>query len=186
MELFVNFTATSLQNLSRRHTFVSEDHTTSVIDSSSLTARGVVVAECPCEDGPRLEPLPIAKSSRGERNRRFPCKHIPVELGPVGFDIVYKLWTLPYNFLSRIVCATASIIVRRRKGFPPRIEEDSTVPRSVRCTPACEKGNFCTFASLASHYFLKRLTTVVCKSTSNMKHVQFYKHEVQTCDNNTS
>ncbi|XP_045061770.1 uncharacterized protein LOC123481509 [Coregonus clupeaformis] len=131
LELFDNFTATSLQNLPRRHTVVSEDHTRSVIDSSSLTARGVVVAECPCEDGPRLEPLPIAKSSRGERNRRFPCKHIPVELGPVGFDIVYKLWTLPYNFLSRIVCATASIIVRRRRGFQARIEEDSTAPRAL-------------------------------------------------------
>lgn len=155
MELLVNFTATSLQ---RRRAFVSEDHTTSVIDSSSLTARGVVVAECPCEDGPRLEPLPIAKSSRGERTRRFPCKHIPVELGPVGFDIVYKLWTLPYNFLSRIICSTASIIVRRRRGIPPRIEKDSTVPRSVRCSPPCEKCNFCTFASLASHYFRKRLS----------------------------
>lgn len=153
MELFVIITATSLQ-----HTFVSEDHTTSVIDSSSLTTRGVVVAECPCEDGPRLEPLPIAKSSRGERNRRFPCKHIPVELGPVGFDIVYKLWTLPYNFLSRIVCATASIIVRRRRGFPPGIEEDSTAPRSVRCTPPCAEMAFFTSGSLASQSFLKRLS----------------------------
>lgn len=89
----------------------------------------MAVAECPCEDGPRLHPLPIAKSG-GERSRRFPCKHAPVQLGFDGFDILYRLWTLPYNFLTRIVCATVSVIVRRRRGTPARIE-NPTAPRSA-------------------------------------------------------
>lgn len=90
----------------------------------------VAVADCPREDGPRLQPLPIAKS-RGDRSRRFPCKHAPVQLGLDGFDILYRLWTLPYNFLTRIVCATVSVIVRRRRGSPARVD-NPTAPRS--CT----------------------------------------------------
>lgn len=89
----------------------------------------VAVADCPCEDGPHLQPLPIAKS-RGERSRRFPCKQAPVQLGFDGFDILYRLWTLPYNFLTRIVCATVSVIVRRRRGSPARVDLP-TAPRSV-------------------------------------------------------
>lgn len=89
----------------------------------------VAVADCPCEDGPRLQPLPIAKS-RGDRSRRFSCKHAPVQLGFDGFHILYRLWTLPYNFLTRIVCATVSVIVRRRRGSPARLDIP-TAPRSV-------------------------------------------------------
>ena len=89
----------------------------------------VAVADCPCEDGPRLQPLPIAKS-RGERSRRFPCKHAPVQLGFDGFDLLYRLWTLPYNFLTRIVCATVSVIVRRQRGSPSRVD-NPTAPRSA-------------------------------------------------------
>ncbi|KAK2815614.1 hypothetical protein Q5P01_026081 [Channa striata] len=89
----------------------------------------VAVADCPCEDGPRLQPLPIAKS-RGERSRGFSCKHAPVQLGLDGFDILYRLWTLPYNFLTRIVCATVSVIVRGRRGFPARVDIPSA-PRAL-------------------------------------------------------
>lgn len=88
----------------------------------------VTVADYPGEDGPRLDPLLIAKS-RGENRRRFPCKHIAVELGLEGFDILYRLWALPYHFLTRIVCATASVIVRKRRGPQVRIE-NSAAPRS--------------------------------------------------------
>lgn len=98
-----------------------------------LPSLRVAVADCPCEDGPRLQPLPIAKS-RGERSRRFPCKHAPVQLGFDGFDILYRLWTLPYNFLTRIVCATVSAIVRRRRASSARVD-NPTAPRSARiCT----------------------------------------------------
>jgi hypothetical protein len=92
----------------------------------------VAVADCRCEDGPHLEPLPVA-NRRGERTRRFPCKHLPVELGLDGFDIIYRLWTLPYNFLCRIVCATVSVIVRTRRGPPIPIENRTALPRSERC-----------------------------------------------------
>lgn len=89
----------------------------------------VAVADCPCEDGPRLQPLPIAKS-RGERSRTISCKHAPVQFGFDGFDILYRLWTLPYNFLTRIVCATVSVIARRRRASPARVDI-STAPRSA-------------------------------------------------------
>lgn len=142
MEISVYFTVTP-KNSHGDARLREQTPETIVIDGSRLTARGVAVAECPFEDGPRLEPLSIATSRRaGDGNRRFPCKpHIPVELGTDGFDIIYKLWTLPYNFLTRIVCATASVIVRRRRGPQARIEENCTTPRSVFflfifCTPA--------------------------------------------------
>lgn len=90
---------------------------------------GAAVANCPCEDGPRLQPLPIAKS-RGERNRRFPCKHAPVQFAFDGFDILYRLWTLPYNFLTRIICATVSVIVRRRRRSSARVDHH-TATRSA-------------------------------------------------------
>lgn len=86
---------------------------------------GAAVANCPCEDGPRLQPLPIAKS-RGERNRTFPCKHAPVQFAFDGFDILYRLWTLPYNFLTRIICATVSVIVRRRRSSSTRVDHHTT------------------------------------------------------------
>lgn len=86
-----------------------------------LPVLSVAVADCPCEDGPRLQPLPIAKS-RGERSRTFPCKHTPVQLAFDGFDLLYRLWTLPYNFLARIICATVSVIVRRRRASPVRAD----------------------------------------------------------------
>lgn len=90
---------------------------------------GAAVANCPCEDGPRLQPLPIAKS-RGERSRAFPCKHAPVQFAFDGFDILYRLWTLPYNFLTRIICATVSVIVRRRRASSARVDHH-TATRSV-------------------------------------------------------
>ncbi|RVE76551.1 hypothetical protein OJAV_G00009680 [Oryzias javanicus] len=89
----------------------------------------VAVADCPCEDGPRLQPLPIAKS-RGERSRTFPCKHTPVQLAFDGFDLLYRLWTLPYNFLARIICATVSVIVRRRRASPVRADNPAA-PRAL-------------------------------------------------------
>lgn len=102
-------------------------------DRRAGSVLGVAVADCPCEDGPRLKPLPIAKS-RGERTRRFPCKYLPVELGLDGFDIIYRLWTLPYNFLSRIVCATVSVIVRRRRASQARVDNPAAPRSACICT----------------------------------------------------
>lgn len=94
---------------------------------------GVAVAESPCEDGPRLLLLPIAKS-RGERSRTFPCRHTP----PVhfdGFSLLYRLWTLPYTFLTRIICATVSVIVRRRRAASPtRVDHPAAPTRSASAT----------------------------------------------------
>ncbi|KAI9527992.1 hypothetical protein NQZ68_026034, partial [Dissostichus eleginoides] len=104
-----------------------EHFTVPVIDKCGRCV--VAVADCPREDGPHLQPLPIAKR-RGERSRRFSCKHTPVQLGFDGFDILYRLWTLPYNFLTRIVCATVSVIVRRRRASQVRVEIPSA-PRAL-------------------------------------------------------
>ncbi|MEQ2186029.1 hypothetical protein GOODEAATRI_024507, partial [Goodea atripinnis] len=54
-------------------------------------------------------PHPIAQSP-GERSRRFPCKHAPVQLAFDGFDLLYRLWTLPYSFLTRIICDTVALM----------------------------------------------------------------------------
>lgn len=99
----------------------------------------MAVADCPCEDGPRLQPLPIAKS-RGERSRTFPCKHTPVQLAFDGFDLLYRLWTLPYNFLARIICATFSVIARRRRRASPVRADNPAAPTRYAaarwvCTP---------------------------------------------------
>lgn len=107
----------------------------------------VAVADCPCEDGPRLQPLPIAKS-RGERSRRFPCKHAPVQLGFDGFDILYRLWTLPYNFLTRIVCATVSVIARRRRGSSARVE-NPTAPRFAAAATSAISAHLLCLAGLS-------------------------------------
>ncbi|MEQ2218188.1 hypothetical protein XENOCAPTIV_030722, partial [Xenoophorus captivus] len=85
---------------------------------------------CPCEDGPRLQPRPIAQSP-GERSRRFPCKHAPVQLAFDGFDLLYRLWTLPYSFLTRIICDTVSVIVRRRRASSPSRVDNPAASRSA-------------------------------------------------------
>lgn len=90
---------------------------------------GAAVANCAREDGPRLQPLPVAKS-RGERSRAFPCKHAPVHLALDGFDLLYRLWTLPYTLLTRIICATVSLIVRRRRSSSARVDHH-TAARSA-------------------------------------------------------
>lgn len=105
--------------------------TRSTTESSiAITDLGVALAERPCEDGPPSEPLPLAKSGQGENNRRFPCKHIPVDLGLDGFHFLQKLWTLPYSLLTGVICATASVIVRRRRSSPARGVQLTAAPRS--------------------------------------------------------
>ncbi|TNN36524.1 hypothetical protein EYF80_053319 [Liparis tanakae] len=93
-------------------------------DGYGRPVRGVAVADCAREDGPRLQTLPVAQR-RGDRSRALPCQHAPVQLGFPGFDILHRLWTLPYNFLTRVVCATVSVIVRRRRGSPARADRPS-------------------------------------------------------------
>ncbi|KAK5620279.1 hypothetical protein CRENBAI_026106 [Crenichthys baileyi] len=75
-------------------------------------------------------PRPIAQSP-GERSRRFPCKHAPVQLAFDGFDLLYRLWTLPYSFLTRIFCATVSLIVRRRRASSPSRVDNPAASRAL-------------------------------------------------------
>ncbi|MEQ2280921.1 hypothetical protein AMECASPLE_025112 [Ameca splendens] len=69
--------------------------------------------------------------SPGERSRRFPCKHAPVQLAFDGFDLLYRLWTLPYSFLTRIICDTVSVIVRRRRASSPSRVDNPAASRAL-------------------------------------------------------
>lgn len=119
----------------------------------------VAVADCAREDGPALEPLPVAKT-RGERSRTFPCKHAPVQFGFHGFDLLYRLWTLPYNLLTRVVCATVSAIVRRRRASPARVDHHHNHHHHHRTAPRCPAAR-ASFARLP--FALSRAISSLCR-----------------------
>ncbi|TWW59775.1 Regulatory-associated protein of mTOR, partial [Takifugu flavidus] len=77
------------------------------------------------QEKPALPPCSAGCGRNAEpwgEDRAFPCKPAPVQFAFDGFDILYRLWTLPYNFLTRIICATVSVIVRRRRSSSARVD----------------------------------------------------------------
>ncbi|KAG7491729.1 hypothetical protein MATL_G00006440 [Megalops atlanticus] len=123
-----SFAAATTENRRRPSTEATEKSYDRVTNCTSSAELCVAQAESPCKDGPLFQPL--ARSASGERRRRFPDKRAPGELGTVGIDIYRRLWDLPYNLLSGVLCAAASVVQKGRTSFQAR-GRDSTASRAL-------------------------------------------------------